>query len=132
MNTPITSQSSMQEIFNRVARHLLTQNARASQGEAGDCMYRTDDGLKCAVGCLITDDAYSLELENLLVSRAPVREALEASGIVVEPNGPTHKILSDLQRVHDTVGTSNWPEELRSIATHYRLDHSVIKSKSSI
>ncbi len=41
-----------QEIFDKVATHLLTQNEKALNS-VGGCVYRTDKGLKCAVGCLI-------------------------------------------------------------------------------
>lgn len=60
--------ASLQEIFDQVAKHLLTQNAPAAYfNQDGDrnCLYRTFDGGKCAVGCLIADDEYSPVIENL-------------------------------------------------------------------
>ena len=42
-----------QEVFDRVARHLLKQNAKATSPRGG-CSYRTKEGLSCAVGCLLT------------------------------------------------------------------------------
>lgn len=62
-----------QEIFNTVATHLLTQNARsmgtAPQMEGRGCLYRGENGRMCAVGCLIKDEFYDPILEN-----EPVRD----------------------------------------------------------
>ena len=46
-----------QQIFDKVATHLLTQNARSAA--EGSCLYRSPSGLKCAVGCLISDSVYA-------------------------------------------------------------------------
>ena len=50
-----------QELFNRVKTHLLNQGERADSDvqNAGiyECVYHAPSGLKCAVGCLITDEA---------------------------------------------------------------------------
>ena len=43
-----------QEVFDKVAIHLLTQNAKALNS-GGLCVYKTPNGLRCAVGCLIPD-----------------------------------------------------------------------------
>lgn len=52
----------MQEVFNKVVRHLLTQKQKARVGTT--CMYKTPEGLKCAVGCLIPDELYSQDIEG--------------------------------------------------------------------
>lgn len=52
-----------QEVFNTVATHLFEQGEMAYDGSKESCMYRTDDGLKCAVGCLVPDETYSLGME---------------------------------------------------------------------
>ena len=45
-----------QEIFNIVALHLFKQQAGSFDEEYSHCLYRNEDGLKCAIGCLIPDD----------------------------------------------------------------------------
>lgn len=45
-----------QAIFNQVYTHLLTQNEKCE--DENGCAYRNEQGLKCAVGCLITDEVY--------------------------------------------------------------------------
>ena len=52
-----------QQIFDTVVRHLHQQGGPAL--EDGRCQYRTADGLKCAVGCLIPDEIDPYEVENL-------------------------------------------------------------------
>lgn len=46
---------SNQELFDKVVRHLVAQGA-PSHGETEGCMYLNQDGLKCAAGCLISED----------------------------------------------------------------------------
>lgn len=48
-----------QEVFTKVATHLLKQGRRALFAEKNgfrSCAYRGDNGTKCAVGCLIKDE----------------------------------------------------------------------------
>lgn len=52
-----------QEIFDKVATHLLSQGKRSALGGVG-CAYRGDGGLQCAIGCLIPDELYRYELEG--------------------------------------------------------------------
>ena len=54
-----------QEIFNKVADHLLTQGRVATSSTTlPTCAYRSTDGATCAVGCLIPDELYVPEMEN--------------------------------------------------------------------
>lgn len=65
-----------QELFDRVARHLIQQGRPATDG-AG-CRYRVfqPDGtvLKCAIGCLIPDHVYTRSLEMTPLTGAKFRE----------------------------------------------------------
>ena len=56
-------EASLQDIFDFVAAHLMTQGV-VSEDQNGQCVYRSPDGLKCAIGCLIPDDAYRGNLEG--------------------------------------------------------------------
>lgn len=49
--------NTMQEELDAVVQHLYKQGRPAA--EDGTCKYRTADGLMCAVGCRIPDEAYS-------------------------------------------------------------------------
>ena len=49
-----------QEVFDVVAKHLLTQNAKSMDDPWDEmCAYRGENGRRCAVGALIPDDLYS-------------------------------------------------------------------------
>ena len=56
-----------QEVFDRVARHLLTQRRKSMiERSAGPvCAFRGVDGTKCAIGCLIPDQ-YDLDKSAVL------------------------------------------------------------------
>jgi hypothetical protein len=44
----------LQETFDFIVSHLAKQKKAAKQAEK--CLYLTDDGHKCAVGCLLSED----------------------------------------------------------------------------
>jgi hypothetical protein len=109
-----------QEVFDTVATHLFTQGRPAT--EYGRCRYRTSDGLKCAVGCLIDDDKYFPGLEGL---GAQSIQLGNVSPVIAEHN----KLLRDLQFVHDSmmIGADAWDSTqamrtaLASVANLYQL-----------
>ena len=123
-----------QEIFNKVAVHLLTQKAQAGRKE-GDapfaCLYRAPDGKKCAAGCLITDEAYIPYLEQKTVTSEVVTRALIKSGVF--PDLSTRKyrdrrdMLAHLQSIHDGTLVSNWKNALLNIGELNGLYTSVVK-----
>jgi hypothetical protein len=51
-----------QEIFDRVAVHLLTQKVHSING-IGECCYRGNNNTRCAVGCLIDDEEYHPDMK---------------------------------------------------------------------
>lgn len=51
-----------QEIFDTVAKHLFEQGKRSVDRHF--CRYHNEDGLKCAVGVLITVDNYFPEMDS--------------------------------------------------------------------
>ena len=116
----MTSKEVNQEIFDRVTRHLLTQRKRAEF--LYNCCYRTEEGLKCAIGCLIPDDEYTPQMESLTVCAMLVRfpkalgEALTVDKQPLQDRKLTLDLLSRLQRVHDRYSPSQWPTSLREVA----------------
>lgn len=132
-----------QEIFDTVARHLLTQKARSEclidfDGEmAKGCAYRTPDGLMCAVGCLIPDDLYDPIIENVAVQGvmavAKMKDTapsyVKLFNILVELGMATDdkmKLLSNLQRTHDQCPPDQWRQALRNIAINRGLSPAVL------
>jgi len=106
-----------QSIFNRVAKHLLAQNKQAKKhiDHALLCAYRTEDGLACAVGCLIPKRDYSPQMEcggvNSLIWEQQKR------GYKIPKYFSKYKqFLIDLQLIHDGEEPKNWRQCLEDFA----------------
>ena len=108
-----------QQIFDKVAKHLLKQNAKAINAD-GTCLYRSPKNRKCAVGCLIKRAAYSPDIEYKVVYSEPVKIALRKSGI-----GPITtcklNLLNRLQKIHDEWNVKYWEAELHDVADEFEL-----------
>lgn len=85
-----------QRFFNGVVEHLRKQGRRALRDDHPEmgCAYRTESGLKCAIGSQITAEAYNRyhdgnhefdnDLEGKAVDKPEVLDALTLSGWNVE------------------------------------------------
>jgi hypothetical protein len=126
-----------QELFDKVASHLLKQNKRAATYDGrGACRYRTDDGLMCAAGCLIPDELYDkVGMEGLAVhSMLRATPALCSHlGLPSEPselmNDERLELLTALQGIHDGCEPEYWPYRLRHIAYDHHLDTAVLHAE---
>lgn len=129
----------LQEIYNKIKNHLLSQNERSlvCVGEEYVCAYRSDSGnLRCAVGALVTDDAYDKRIENNPWFNPVVVKALGESGVEVEayPNtnnggfgswinaDPIRKLLDTAQNIHDSEEVELWQDHLESLASELGLE----------
>ncbi len=107
------------EIFDRVKAHLLKQGRRSLlPGSNYRCAYRGEGGLSCAIGCLISDEAYSPYLENKATNDTPVLQALINSGLNNE-EALTLNLLRDLQIIHDQEMVGDWPYHLDKLERDY-------------
>jgi hypothetical protein len=107
-----------QEAFTTVAKHLLAQNARSvSIFDYGSCLYRGEDGRKCAIGCLIPDNLYEEDMEDKPV----VQLCADFSSLVQLFEGVTTELLEDLQIIHDREEISDWEKVLRETAAKFNL-----------
>lgn len=97
------AESTPMEVFQFIEHHLLTQNEKSSSYDEGICYYHGDNNLKCAAGCLITDDEYTSEFEannwNTLVRKRLVPAA-------------HNKLIRELQNIHDDVPVDSWKHHL--------------------
>ena len=104
------------QIFDRVKAHLLTQRKKAID-ETGDCVYLADNGLQCAVGCLIAPDEYSKEMEGL-----PVYELDKINPSFKNfdlGNSEQSTILELLQAIHDSNDVDEWENELNRLENRF-------------
>lgn len=104
-----------QQMFDKVAKHLLTQNAKSR------CLYRSQEGMMCAIGCLIPDDLYSPNMEGIWVER------LVAYFPELEKFIPDLALADRLQSIHDVCASSRWRGELRRAAKDFHLSDKILK-----
>ena len=94
------------QIFNKVKKHLLTQNAKSKSG--GICQYQYRE-LKCAIGCLIPDKYYRSYFEgHSIMHYLPLQTTL--ASILGEPLDLG--FLQELQEIHDRSKVEEWPNKL--------------------
>ncbi len=106
-----------QEIFDKVSKHLLTQNQKSMHPtKATACAYRGAGGLKCAIGCLIPDELFDDSWNHYLVGDLP-DEILVLLGYTKNVG-----LLEDLQSVHDASSVAEWALGLRKVATEHNLE----------
>lgn len=126
-----------QEVFEKVAKHLLKQNAKARAivhdtdpdaiyNDIPGCAYRGDNGTKCAVGCLIPDELYKPDFENISVrwlghntnndNEKSLRETLELLDLA------DFAFLGDLQDIHDGKPVDQWRDSLVAFCVKHDLD----------
>ncbi len=83
-------------------------------------MYRGASGLKCAAGCLISDDEYDASFEdNTWISLVITHKV---------PGNHRH-LISRLQTIHDTTDPSIWKEELTRLAEIGELNPSILNEE---
>lgn len=109
-----------QSVFNTVAKHLLTQNARAAD-EDGKCFYRAPNGMKCAMGALIPDELYKPTMENKEASYVCNNYPEIAQHLGVETM-EDRAFLNNLQRLHDYKDPSLWRIALANFAARHSLE----------
>lgn len=122
-----------QEIFNRIAVHLLSQKDRSVDDSVDDyqCVYRGPGGIKCAIGCLITDDAYTDKLENNNIYDYKVQSALIKSGVIDRADASVIDFLARMQEIHDDTDVVDWKRALIALAKKFKLDFSCCNDFSS-
>lgn len=101
-----------QEMFDKVAAHLLTQGKPATLD--GNCRYRGADGTKCAIGCLIPDERYEARFEGSSVYEDLVAKA---AGITSEQC----PFAFELQHIHDSFDPLEWAARLNALARIHNL-----------
>lgn len=109
-----------QEIYDKVRKHLLTQNKKAL--DSGYCRYKTNDDLQCAIGCLIGDSKYKVEMEGKnvvsLVNDYFLWYLLPENLLRVD----RYTFLQGLQSIHDTYKCELWESELDKFRVNWNLN----------
>lgn len=127
-----------QEIFDKVLQHLRNQKCKAAHQNA--CRYRTPNGNKCAVGCLLPENTATSAFEGVTVDslgmafHAPLesKQAALAAALTAAGIDKTHqRLLGDLQYAHDDAlpfdpgePLEKWENAMQQIAKHHGLTYS--------
>lgn len=122
---------SAQEIFDTVVTHLsgMTERSTAHSMIGDGCAYRGKDGAMCAVGCLINDDEYNHEMDDLDGDSSIL--SIYERNLLPHRLIPHLRLLEALQSVHDR--SDNWTSNklemkirLGIVAERFGLDGSMI------
>ena len=129
-----------QELYNKAAKHLLTQKSTAVLFQGG-AAYRGRDGKCCPIGNMISTKDYTTALESvpvrfltkeeremtpkMVLGVRALRRALEHARVDTT-NEKTVSLLSKLQNVHDAFGVWEWRERLTNIAREHGLNATVL------
>ena len=115
--------------FNDAVLGLFKQKSRSV--EENSCMYRGENGNKCAIGFLIPDERYDPELEYRTAVNPEVRSALgDEYGRVVTDDDKMFLAQMQMQ-IHDTLPCrmpdTDWTDEAfllacRNFANTYNLE----------
>ena len=97
-------------VFEFVKQHLLNQGQK-SEG-VSSCFYKKNNGLSCAIGCLIENEFYNDNLEFKNGDDPIVIDAVRKSlpNWVINEN-----MLIDLQVVHDEYEVEEWECKLQEL-----------------
>ena len=119
-----------QLIFNRVAKHLATQQKRAVQfsfEREETCSYLTPDGLRCAIGCLIPNGHAGLAC---LGSVSTLLNEYPDLGTLWEIDSDFYEDLTFLERlqtIHDDKPVEDWKDCLTNFANTNHLSTSTLE-----
>jgi hypothetical protein len=102
-----------QEAFNIMVQHLRKQGRKSVLlDDHNSCAYRGADGLKCAIGALLSDNEYKAEFEG-----KPVNFLLDYGLLRNLDNG----LLMEMQNVHDFAPVHRWEDRFQDMAEEYSL-----------
>lgn len=109
-----------QEAFDKVVEHLIKQG-KPSVDEFGSCQYHSEDGLKCAAGCLIKDSKLRKKVSGEWEEACDTYPSLK--------NLAPFDFVDRLQSIHDN-GAYNrtlnswrfdWVTNMKELAKSYKL-----------
>lgn len=110
-------QATKQEVFDQVAKHLLTQMKRSTKD--GGCLYYGPDGLKCAAGCLIAPEEYKSVMDE---GDSTAWCALIDKKLVPDYHS---ELIGELQSIHDHREIEEWKMHLSILAERKSLQFKI-------
>lgn len=114
-----------QGVFDQVYTYLARPGGTQSISDEGECLYRSKDGNRCAIGCLIPDSDYSPRMEGFCAAD------LSADFLPKVFSGVGVRLLQRMQYCHDQTDVDNWDsqyqwqekclKDMRAVAAQFKL-----------
>jgi hypothetical protein len=110
-----------QKAFNAAVKHARKQKACAKNSD-GYCCYRTNDGKRCFIGCILPNRLYSPKMEENRFSA--LLNKFSGSFLFGWKYVTLDKAFGDaLQSVHDNMDVDYWETGLQQLANSYGLKY---------
>lgn len=116
-----------QTVFDKIVDHLARQKRQALNGN--DCVLLSQDGMKCAVGCLIPKSDYAPDFEFFSGLSSGGGRGLLGKWLAGNVAPHLFTILSEMQNVHDLdclIGNPEpiheWTKNLSEVAYDHSLN----------
>ncbi len=103
---------SKQITFDSIVNGLRKQNARCVS-KSGHCLFRNEEGLRCAVGQLIEENEYNPDFDD------PKKD--KGGFNFVRDKGHNESLLTSLMLCHDKEQVKDWERRFKEIAEHHNL-----------
>jgi hypothetical protein len=125
MTPPDLNIATSQEVYNYVITFLRKQGVQAKSLDSGFCRYLTEDGNKCAVGCLFPEGFYKKHFEGInledLIENFP--DDFMSAGFDLHL-----QLLGNLQYFHDNAavwlrGEETFNEHAKQLAESFALTY---------
>lgn len=119
-----------QAFFEKSARHLLTQMKQSIFKSV--CLYRSDDGCRCALGVHIPDDLYRPDMEGTFPGIPESRRTIDnqsenLANIMGLKTYEDCEFARHLQKIHDQNEPDRWLFRLMEFAFQHDLDGAFLK-----
>lgn len=109
-----------QEVFTKVAKHLMTQYQKSRDDNR--CLYRGPNDTSCAIGCLIPREIYSPYMEGVsIINLLSEGKFPQLNRLLDRVNT---ELLRNLQDIHDWDAVDQWESSLKKVASKWGLDSS--------
>jgi hypothetical protein len=104
-----------QEFVNTVYQYFIVEKHDRALNEEGLCVYRTETGGKCLVGCTLPDNLYEVDLEgnviSTLLNKFSTIKFPEIGAFYKDCNS---QMMDRLQNFHDSYSGENFHEDLET------------------
>lgn len=107
-----------QEAFDKMVSHLRKQGCRATGSNttgSNVCLLHAENGLMCAVGCLISKDDYDPIMEY-----QPLSDLFSEVDVLKSLN---FDMVWEMRNIHDSENTSDWELHFKHCAENHGLEY---------